>query len=394
MRSFRLTAVAALATALLTVPNPVNSAQPEPYEIGTLLALTGGSSFTDVRIRDSMIALERIINERGGVNGHPLHFTFYDDAANPATAVELASQLVAKHPAIILGPSQVSTCRATAPITANGPVEWCFSPGVPITPRGYLFGALVATHENLITTVAYLRQRGWKKLALLVPIDATGQDGEQSIDDAFALPENAGIMRVVARERFNGTDLSVGAQLARIKASNPDAVIAWTTGAPLQTVLRGMQQAGIDYPVITTPGNMNHVQMDAMAKVIPKAGLFFTASLVQAHDALLPGPIKDAQNEYFRAFREAHFTPEPGSSYAWDPALILIEALRHLGTNASAAQIHDYIEQVHGFAGIHGIYDFRDGMQHGLTRSAGIVARWSPEKNDWIAVTHPGGKPL
>jgi branched-chain amino acid transport system substrate-binding protein len=393
MRFSRSTVVAALATALLIAPFPAGSAQPEPYEISTLLALTGGASFTDIRIRDSMIALERIINERGGVNGHPLHFTFYDEAANPATTVSLATQILAKHPAIILGPSQVATCRAVAPLTVNGPVEWCFSPGVPITPHGYLFGALVATHENLVTTVAYLRQRGWKKIALLLPIDATGQDGEQSIDDAVGLPENAG-MTVVARERFNVSDLSVAAQLSRIKAAAPDVVIPWTTGAALETVLRGMQQAGMDYPVLTTPGNMNHVQMDAMAKVIPKNGLFFTASLVQAHDILAPGPIKTAQDQYFRAFREAHFTPEPGSSYAWDPSLILIDALRHLGTDASAQQIHDYVEGVHGFAGIHGVYDFRDGLQHGLTRSAGIVARWSPEKNDWIAVSRPGGKPL
>ncbi len=88
--------------------------------------------------------------------------------------------------------------------------------------------------------------------------------------------------------------------------------------------------------------------MDAMAKVISKNGLFFTASLVQAHDILAPGPIKTAQDQYFRAFREAHFTPEPGSSYAWDPSLILIDALRHLGTDASAQQIRKNVEGNHG----------------------------------------------
>jgi branched-chain amino acid transport system substrate-binding protein len=159
-------------------------------------------------------------------------------------------------------------------------------------------------------------------------------------------------------------------------------------------VLRGLEEAGLDVPVITTPGNMTHAQMTAMAKIMPKAGLYFAATLVQAHDSLRPGPIRDAQDEYLRAMRAAHVVPEPGGSYAWDPSLIIVDALRHLGPDATAEQIHDYVEHLHGWAGINGIYDFRDAQQHGLTRNAGVVARWFADKNDWIAVTHPGGAPL
>jgi hypothetical protein len=136
------------------------------------------------------------------------------------------------------------------------------------------------------------------------------------------------------------------------------------------------------------------VQMHAMASFIPSAGLFFPATLVQARDSLRPGPIRDAQDRYFAAFRAAKVVPEPGSSYAWDPCLIIFDALRHIGLNATAEQLHAYIEQLHGYAGINGVYDFRDGLQHGLTPTAGVVARWFADKNDWIAVSHPGGTPL
>ena len=386
--------VAALATAVFVVSSASVRADPEPYEISAILPLTGGSSFTNIQIRASMLVLQDIVNKTGGIKGRPLHFTFFDDGGNPATAVSLAAQVVAKHPAVLMGPTLVSTCRATSPITANGPVEWCFSPGVPISPNGYMFASLVATHENLATTVRYLRDRGLKRLGLLIPTDATGQDGEESIGDALALPENRGIMSVVAVAKFNTNDFSVAAQVARIKAASPDAVVAWTTGASLQTVLRGLDEAGLNVPVVTTPGNMTHAQMTAMEKIMPKAGLYFAATLVQAHDSLRPGPIRDAQDRYFRAAREAHVVPEPGGSYAWDPCLIIVQALRALGPDATAEQIHTYVEGLHGFAGINGIYDFRDGMQHGLTRNAGVVARWFADKNDWIAVTRPGGTPL
>jgi len=180
-------------------------------EVRPLRQMTGGSSFTNIQIKASMMVLQDIVNKTGGIKGRPLHFTFFDDGGNPATAVSLTAQIIAKHPAILMGPTLVSTCRATAQLTMKGPVEWCFSPGVPITPNGYLFGSLVATHENLATTMRYLRDRKIKRIAMLLPTDATGQDGEESIDDAMALPENAGLISVVARDKFNTSDFSVAA---------------------------------------------------------------------------------------------------------------------------------------------------------------------------------------
>ncbi len=394
MNLTRVLLVMLLTALVFVVPIAGVRAQAEPYDIPVILPLTGGNSFTNVQIRASLIVMAGIVNKTGGIKGRPLHFTFYDDGGNPATSVSLAAQVIAKHPSVILGPTLVSTCRATSQLTLNGPIEWCFSPGVPIVKNGYMFASLVATHENLATAMRYLRDRGLKRIGLLIPTDATGQDGEESIDDAMALPENAGRISVVARDKFNTNDISVAAQVARIKTAAPDAVVVWTTGASLLTALRALNEAGLDVPVLTTPGNMTHAQMSDMASILPKAGLYFAATLVQAHASLRPGPIRDAQNRYLQAAADAHMVPEPGGSYAWDPGFIIVDALRHLGPDATSAQIHDYIEQLHGYAGINGIYDFRDGLQHGLTRNAGVVARWYSDKNDWIAVTRPGGGPL
>jgi branched-chain amino acid transport system substrate-binding protein len=388
----KLLAAIAAAVCFLTASALVR-AQPEPYEFYSVLPLTGGSSYTNLRIRDSMLVLPDIVNKGGGINGRPIHFNFYDDAGNPQTSVSLVAQILPKHPPIIMGSTLVATCHATAPMVAQGPVQWCFSPGVAVVKGGYQFGSLVSTEENLASTVHYLALRGWKRIALLVTTDATGQNGEDSVNDALARPENRGVS-VVAVEKFGATDLTVEAQLSRIKAAHPDALIGWTTGAPLETVLRGASEVGLNVPIITTPGNMNFVQMHEMASIMPSAGLFFPATLVQAHHSLRPGPILDAQNRYFAAFKAAHVVPEPGSSYAWDPCLMVFDGLRHLGLNASAQQLHDYLEQLHGFAGINGIYDFRDGGQHGLTANYGVVARWFPDKNDWIAVSRAGGVPL
>jgi ABC-type branched-subunit amino acid transport system substrate-binding protein len=83
--------------------------------------------------------------------------------------------------------------------------------------------------------------------------------------------------------------------------------------------------------------------------------------------------------------------PDFQSALLWDPALIYVDALRHLGPDAKAADIRDYIENLHGFAGICGTYDFRDGNQRGLTADNVLVLRWDNPKGDWVVAGSPKG---
>jgi len=75
----------------------------------------------------------------------------------------------------------------------------------------------------------------------------------------------------------------------------------------------------------------------------------------------------------------------------WDPAGIIIDALRHVGTSATPQRVRDYIETLHDYAGITGIYDFRDGSQRGLTVQDVVMVRWNPETSGWSAASKFGG---
>ena len=61
-----------------------------------------------------------------------------------------------------------------------------------------------------------------------------------------------GAVTVTDHEQFDPTAVSVTTQLSKIKATNPQAVLVWTTGTPLGTVLSGMQQLGM------TPAHHDH----------------------------------------------------------------------------------------------------------------------------------------
>jgi branched-chain amino acid transport system substrate-binding protein len=74
--------------------------------------------------------------------------------------------------------------------------------------------------------------------------------------------------------------------------------------------------------------------------------------------------------------------------------MIVVDALQHLGTNAAAQQVRDYIGALKGFAGINGIYDFTTIPQRGLDVQAAIITLWSPTAQTWQLVSKPTGIPL
>ena len=92
--------------------------------------------------------------------------------------------------------------------------------------------------------------------------------------------------------------------------------------------------------------------------------------------------------------KAANATVEFSSGVAWDPAAIVVDAYRHIGPDATADQLRDYIDDLHGWAGTSGVYDFSDPEQRGLTIAALVVDRWDPAKNDFVPASHPGGDPL
>ena len=74
--------------------------------------------------------------------------------------------------------------------------------------------------------------------------------------------------------------------------------------------------------------------------------------------------------------------------------MVIIDALRKIGPNATAAQLHTYLEGLHDYTGITGTYDFRDGSQRGLTVNSTLIMRWDPDKADFVSVSKAGGDPM
>jgi branched-chain amino acid transport system substrate-binding protein len=380
-----------LVLGVLAASLPLAAAAADPYEINALLPQSGNGAFLGSAQMAALNILQDLINKRGGVAGRTLKFVYLDDQSSPQVAVQLTNGVLTKKASVMLGSTLTAICSAEAPLLKDGPIDYCFSPGVHPPAGSSMYTAGTSTTDMVAASLRYFRARGWTKLGVLTSTDATGQDLDNNIAQLLALPENKS-MSVVAHEHFNTSDVSVNAQVERIKSGGPQAMIAWTVGGGLATIFNGLQSAGLDVPVLATPGNMTYAQMKQYGAFLPRE-LYFPGSAAYAPEALPNGATKKAVTTYLDAFKTAGIRPDQGHLFVWDPVLILVDALNKLGPAATAAQLHDFIDGYRG-VGVFGQYDFRAVPQRGIGVNSVIMVRWSPDKGTWTGVSKAGGEPL
>ena len=384
-------------TAVGLVPNAARHAAAQalaPYELPAILALTGPIAFGGREQQKTLGVIEDLVNRTGGIQGHPLKVIYLDDQSNPAVDVQLVNGLIARGAQVMLGPIYTASCASVAPIIeANGPVSFCFSPGYLPNKGGFVFGPGATNLDQVQAYLRFFRSRQWNRIAVLSTTDATGQAFNRALDFHLGQPDNKPLS-VVAQESMGVTDISVSAQVQRIKAARPDVIFFTGSGPPYGTTLRGLSDAGItDVPVASSTANMTYGTMQQYKDVLPKS-LLFAGVRGLSMVATPKGPIRDAQSRYFSSFKAAGLRPDGVNLTPWDPTWIVIDALRHLGPGATAARIHDYIENLHGWVGINGVYDFANGRQQGVQDNAVVVYHWDPALQDFLPISGPGGNLL
>jgi branched-chain amino acid transport system substrate-binding protein len=379
-----------LGLIVASTPLATTAADSPLYEINAVLSLTGPAAFIGASEARTLGIVATTVNRAGGIKGRPIAFHVSDDQSNPVLSVQLVNQVIGQHVPIIFGPGFTATCAATMALAMKtGPVMWCMAPGIYPDAGSYVFSTQATTDQTMIVMMRYFRLRGWKRMAVISSTDASGQAFDHGVATAAALPENRDV-QIVAHEHMSPTDISINAQASRVKAANPQVLMTLATGTPWGTIMRGVSDAGIDVPIGGGNGNLIIAQLDQYRAFLPTE-MYFPGNIAVAPESIGKGPIHDAQALYFDAFRAAGIKPDLGYNIGWDPAMILVSALRALGTSASAEQVRNYIVNLHGWVGINGVYDFRDGAQRGIGQQSQVMDRWDKTRSVFVAVSRPAG---
>lgn len=378
-----------IVIAILMLALAAPAAAADPFNIDVLLPITGATAFFGKAQEQALRVYEGVVNKSGGIHGRPVHFDIHDDQSNPLIDVQIANALLPKSPSVIIGASVAATASAVVPLVGNGPVFFTFSNGLLPPAGSYVFssGATLQTIVNAL--FARLKTLGYRRIAVLTATDASGQRNFDFTKEWFASPAGRGIEQV-ANEQFSPTDVTIAAQAAKTRSSNPDAVVIWASGTAFGAALRDLANAGLtSIPVATTPANANPDQLAQYTSFLPKA------LLVQGlpyQGTITARSLRTAADEYLGALKQAGLEPSAAHAYAWDPAKLVVGALRALPAGATAAQVRAQLAGTHDVAGLLGIYDFRPGDQHGLRSAEFPLIRWLPDRKDWASFDSGPGK--
>jgi branched-chain amino acid transport system substrate-binding protein len=95
-----------------------HAADVKPWRVGVAVSLTGVFGKDGTLVKDAYTLWKDTVNAQGGINGHPVEITFYDDKSDPATNAKLTEQLVVSDKVDLLlggfGSSQVFAQSAVA----------------------------------------------------------------------------------------------------------------------------------------------------------------------------------------------------------------------------------------------------------------------------------------
>ena len=358
--------------AVLATGCPKKAAAPsgEPVKVGLLVCETGAFSSYGLDNLNGALMFAEDCNAAGGVGGRPLELVVYNTESTPARAVAGARKLIADDKVVALvGLGMVSEASAAAPLVAGGPVTFVTCAAYQ-PENSMMFGAGVFVPLHHACICRWLAARGVTQFALLTTNDATGEVAEAG------LRRNAGQsgLELSIVERMNPADVDASAQVARIAAAKPGALVVWVVGKPLGVALRAIKTAVLDVPVFTSHGNRSLEFLRSLAAIEP-AEFYMPCPVDAVWESLPTAHPARAMNAGFSARYVKKFSkiPGAGSTDAYDALALLCQAFAAVGTDS--AKVVAYLEAVKGYQGLAGTYDFSAENHRGLGPDDIMIAR-------------------
>ena len=341
----------------------------EPIKLGAFFDLTGTSSAigTPTKLVAEMVVKK--INDEGGINGRPLQLVIADDEGDPTKAALIARKFTESDKVTaIIGPTRTDTGMAAKPIVEQMKVPTFMTVGgdapVVVPPFKYTFKAPQRTSVAVQKTYSYLKKKGMQKVAIITAADGFGKDGKAALEKLA--PEYG--MKLVIAESFQATDNDMTAQLVKIKAASPDAIICWTIGKAGAIVAKNVKQLGIQAPLFQCHGLPDPIYVQ-LAGEASEGNIMPSTKLMVASQLPDSDPQKKVILEFIRLYKDVfqydrQFPINTHSGYAWDAINIVASAMKKAGTDSE--KLREAIEQTKGYVGVSGTYTITPEDHNGL----------------------------
>ncbi len=360
--------LAFLAVMLLVVPAAMAA---DTIKLGAFFDLSGRASFigTPTKLVAEMVVAK--INAEGGINGKQLELEIGDTEGNPAKAASIAKKFIYKDKVVaIIGPTLTDTGMNVKNIVDKAELPIVMTVGGDPVIMGGKFGSykwVFKSPQRSKTAVErmfiYLKEKGLTKVALLTGTDGFGKDGARWME---TLAPQYGI-EIIAQESFGTRDTDMTSQLTKVKNSQPQAILAWTTGPAGAIIAKNKVQLGIDTPLFQCHGLPDPKYIE-LAGAASEGDRMPATKLMVVEELPASDPQKQVIREFVKLYKEKgydrQFPINTHSGYAWDAIMIIANAIKQVGTEPAA--LRSAIENTKNYVGISGIYNLTPEDHNGL----------------------------
>lgn len=344
----------------------------EPYKIGALIGITGGASTMGIPERNTIEMLAKKLQAAGGIQGpdglmHPVEVVIYDTESEETKAVLAAKKLIEEdQAAIILGPSTSgealalvdTVTKAEIPLIAMASSKQIVE---PVQDRQWIFKVTWNDSLTVRAALEWLRSAGVDKVAWLSINNGFGDSGLQ---EAEVIAPELGI-ELVAIEKMEPGDTDMTAQLTKIRGTDANGLILYSTIPELAIAAKNRYDLGIDLPWFAIGGS-SHPKFVELAGAEALEGVHNVSGKVQFLNLT---PDTDAQRAVIEEYNEQYMAQygvaaDQFGGHAYDAFQIAIWAMQQVG--ADRAAIRDQLEDME-FIGCSGTLQWSPQDHAGMT---------------------------
>ena len=360
----------------------VTTAQAADIKLGAAEALSGPAGQYGQSIRNGLQLAVDEINAAGGVKGNKLVLQVEDEQGKKEQAIDVFKKLIFQDKVLMtFGPTLSNSAQAADPIAqaARTVAFGTSNTADGITSIGdYVFRNSVTEADVLPETLRVAaKHANVKKVAVLYGNDdvftKSGYDAFKKALEALGIP-------VTTTETFAKGDVDFKAQLTKIKATNPDAIVLSALiaeGAPIMVQAR---QLGIELPFIGGNG-MNSVKIFDLAK--EKSDNLWVGS-----PWALQSQTKENQHFVVAYTQKYKSAPDQFGAQAYDAVYVTAQALGKMkisgNLEADRKALRDALPTV-TWTGATGAFKFRQAMD-----KAGKPAGYDAQQAAIVSVTKAG----
>ncbi|MBL8661550.1 MAG: ABC transporter substrate-binding protein [Candidatus Odyssella sp.] len=365
----RLAASAALAAGLA-----LSAQAAAEVKIGVIASTTGPGASLGIPYRNVYTNLPPQIA------GQPAKFVILDDGSDPSTTVKNARKLVDEEKVdILLGPTFTPGCLAVSDVAVEAKIAMiCLAPVVvPPAKMPWVYSIPQSVPVMIAGVVEHMKANGGKTIGYIGFADGWGDLVLKALE-ATAGP--AGI-KIVASERYNRPDTSVNAQVLKLIAAKPDAILVGGSGTPATTPHIALKERGFAGTIYHTHGVIGADFIRIGGKSV-EGTIAPTGPLMVAEQLPDSNPIKKVALDFFAKLSPAYPQVRNAfSGYSYDAFLLVQGAVTAVGTKAKPGTpayrqaLRDALEATKEVVGTHAVYNMSASDHNGVDQRARVLVR-------------------